>query len=159
LPVRRPWTPGALFLVHTLAVAELYVRLREAERAGYLELPVFLAEPASWQRTVSLGTLKPDAYVLLAHGSIEDAWWIEVDQATESPATLRRKFSLYLLAAQAGVIGSHGILPRILVTVPDMRRLEAIRDITAELGPVAQRLISVTLHNQAVQFLVEILHT
>jgi hypothetical protein len=158
-PARRPWTPGALFLAHTLAVAELYVRLREAERAGRLELSAFLAEPASWQRTATLGTLKPDAYTLLAHGDVEDAWWIEVDQATESPATLRRKLSLYLLAAQAGVVGPHEVLPRVLITVPDKRRLEGIREIVGELGPTAERLISVMLYQQAVEYLAEILHT
>jgi hypothetical protein len=157
-PTRRPWTPGSLFLAHTLAVAELYVRLRGVERAGHLELSAFSAEPASWQRTPSLGTIKPDAYTLLAYGDIEDAWWIEVDQATESRATLRRKLSLYLLAAQAGVTGPDGVLPRVLVTVPDERRLTAIREIVADLGPVAERLISVTLHNLAVEYVAEVLH-
>jgi len=158
LTVRRPWTPGALFLAHTLAVAELYVRLREAERLGRLELSTFLAEPASWQRTTTLGTLKPDAYALLAHGDIEDAWWIEVDQGTESPATVRRKLSLYVLAATAGVVGPHEILPRVLVTVPDTQRLEIVREIAAELGPAAERLILVTLHGMAIDYLAEILH-
>jgi hypothetical protein len=158
LPVRRPWTPGNLFLAHALAVAELYVGLREAERAGHLELSTFLAEPASWQRTASLGTLKPDAYTLVAYGDVEDTWWIEVDRATESPATLRRKLSLYLLAATAGVTGPHDVLPRVLVTVPDEQRLEGVREILGDLGQTAQRLISVTLHNQAVEYLAEILH-
>lgn len=157
-PVRRPWTPGALFLAHTLAVSELYVRLREAERAGHLELSAFLAEPASWQRTTTLGTLKPDAYALLAYGDIEDAWWIEVDQATESPATLRRKLSLYLLAATAGVTGPDGVLPRVLVTVPDTQRLKIVREIVSDLGPAAERLISVVLHGMAIEYLAEILH-
>jgi hypothetical protein len=158
LPVRRPWTPGAMFLTHTLAASELYVRLREAERAGRLELSAFLAEPASWQRTATLGTLKPDAYALVAYGDVEDAWWIEVDQATESRNTIRRKLSLYLLTAQAGVVGPHGVLPRVLVTVPDEQRLTAIRDIVADLGPMAERLMSVTLHNLAVDYVAEILH-
>jgi hypothetical protein len=157
IKVRRPWTPGTLFLQHTLAVAELYVSLREAERSGKLELSVFLAEPASWQRTATLGTLKPDAYTLIAHGETEDAWWIEVDRATESRTTLRRKFNLYLLAAQAGIVGPDKLLPRVLVTVPDKPRLEAVREILHGLGPVAPRLIFVTLHNQAVEYLAEIL--
>jgi len=157
-PVRRPWTPGALFLTHTLAASELYVRLREAERGGHLELTAFLAEPASWQRTLSLGTLKPDAYVLVAYRDVEDAWWLEVDQATESRNTLRRKLSLYLLAAQAGVVGPHQILPRVLVTVPDERRLEAVREIVADLGPMAERLMLVTLYDLAVEYMAEILH-
>jgi hypothetical protein len=157
-PTRRPWTPGALFLAHTLAASELYVRLREAERGGRLELSTYRAEPASWQRTASLGTIKPDAYTLVAYGDVEDAWWIEVDQATESRNTIRRKLGLYLLAATAGVVGPHEVLPRVLVTVPDERRLTAIREIVADLGPVAERLISVTLHNEAVEYVAEVLH-
>lgn len=157
-PVRRPWTPGTLFLAHTLAVAELYVQLREAERAGQLELPKFLAEPASWQRTASLGTIKPDAYALVAYGDVEDTWWIEVDQATESRNTLRRKLNLYLLAAQAGVAGPDGVLPRVLITVPDERRLAAMREIIGDLSMNAERLFSVTLHSQAIEYLAEILH-
>jgi len=157
-PTRRPWTPGMLFLAHSLAVAELYVCLREAERTRRLELSAFLAEPASWQRTASFGTIKPDAYALVAHADIEDAWWLEVDQGTESRNTIRRKLSLYLLAAQAGVVGPHQVLPRVLVTVPDERRLTAIRETVTDIGPTAERLISVTLHTQVVEYLAEILH-
>lgn len=158
-PARRPWTPSPLFLAHTLAVAELYVSLREAERAGYVELPVFLAEPACWQRTISLGTIKPDAHALLASKDIEDAWWIEVDQGTESSTTLRRKFSLYLLAAQAGVTGPDGILPRVLVTVKDEHRLDMIRGIIDGLDANSQRLFSVVLHRNAIAFMVKVLQT
>lgn len=157
LPVRRPWTPGTLFLAHTLAVAELYVQLREAERGGQLELTAFLAEPTSWQRTASLGTIKPDAYMLVAHGDFEHAVWCEVDQATESRTTLRRKLNFYLFAAQAGVVGPHQVLPRVLVTVPDERRLEVVRGVIEELSPNAERLVSVTLHNRAVAFVNQVL--
>lgn len=156
-PVRRPWTPGTLFLKHTLAVSELYVRLREAERTDLLELVTFRTEPACWQRTASLGTLKPDGYVLIATGDIEDAWWLEVDRGTESPGTLRRKLNLYLLAAQGGVTGPDEVLPRVLVTVPSERRLNIVRSITDSLGANAQRLISVTLHDGAVPFMVQVL--
>lgn len=155
--VRRPWTPGALFLAHTLAVAEAYVGLREAERAGELELLTFRAEPACWQRTASLGTLKPDAYALLGRGEIEDAWWLVVDRGTESPATVQRKLNLYLLAAQAGVSGTDGLLPRVLVSVPDAKRQRVVVSVIASLGAVAERLVSVTLHEQTVPFMVQVL--
>ena len=41
--------PGLAFVRHTLAVTELYVRLREAERAGTLELLEFEPEPECWR--------------------------------------------------------------------------------------------------------------
>jgi Replication-relaxation len=47
--IRRPWTPGNAFVVHQLAVTELYVRLREAEREQTCELVAFDAEPSCWR--------------------------------------------------------------------------------------------------------------
>lgn len=154
-PARRPWTPGLPFLAHTLAVAELYVRLQEAERTGQLELTDFRAEPASWYRTASLGTLKPDAYVQIASLRNEDVWWVEVDLATESRTTLRRKLSLYLLAHQMGTggPGPEGLLPRVLVTVPTSRRLEIVREVVADLGPPADKLLFASLHTEAIPFM------
>jgi hypothetical protein len=46
----------------------------------------------------------------------------------------------------------------VLVTVPDEHRAIAIRGIVTDLGPVAERLISVTLYDQAIAHLTEILH-
>lgn len=126
---RRPWSVSEAFLAHSLAVSEHYVQLRELEHQGVLELIDFRAEPASWQKTVSLGILKPDAYVLVARGDIEDAWWIEVDRGTESPNTLRRKLRLYQLIAQSGGVGPHDILPRVLITVPSERRYAVIEEV------------------------------
>ena len=45
---RAPETPGSLFLAHALAVAELYVELREHERSGHLMLVRFATESAAW---------------------------------------------------------------------------------------------------------------
>lgn len=138
--VRRPWETSPRFLDHTLAIAELYVRLREAERAGQLELLRFLAEPACWQPTPTLGTLKPDAYTLLARGESEYAWWIEMDLSTESMPTLRRKLNHYVLAAQAGAVGPDGFLPLVLVCVPDRKRLGQIEGIIRQLPASAAQL-------------------
>lgn len=104
-----------------------------------------------------MGTIKPDGYALIGTGEIEDAWWLEVDRGTESPGTLRRKLSLYLLAAQAGVTGPDEILPRVLVTVPNERRLTIVRSITDSLGVNAHRLISVSLHERAIPFMARVL--
>jgi hypothetical protein len=148
-PGRRPWETSPRFLDHTLAVAELYVRLREAERSGELELLGFLAEPACWQPTATLGVLKPDAYVLLARGGFEYAWWIEMDMGTESRTTLRRKLNHYVLAAQAGVVGPDQFLPRVLVCVPDDKRLGQVEETIRALPAPVNKLFHVTMAARA----------
>jgi hypothetical protein len=143
-PGRRPWETSPRFLDHTLTVAELYVQLRETERSGELELLRFLAEPASWRSTTTVGTLKPDAYVLLASGGFEYAWWCEIDMGTESGPTLRRKLNHYLLAVQAGVVGPDQFLPRVLICVPDDKRLVQVEEIIQALPAPANKLFHVT---------------
>ncbi len=155
--VRRPWTPGLPFVAHTLAISELYVQLREVERDQDIELVTFLAEPACWQRTLTSGVLKPDAYTMLARDDIEDCWNIESDLGTESRSAVRRKLTGYLQAAHTGQVGPHGVLPRVLVTVPDARRLAVVQDLISALPPPADTLLHVTLHEQAVEYLVHIL--
>jgi hypothetical protein len=156
-PARRPWEVSTLFLRHTLGVAELYVQLREAERAGHAELTRFLAEPACWQRTATLGTLKPDAYLLIASGQVEDAWWCEIDRGTEGRTALRRKLQHYLLAAQAGVTGPDELLPGILICVPDDRRLDSVTEIIQGLPPPTAMLFHVTTARLAVAYLLGVL--
>jgi hypothetical protein len=155
-PGRRPWETSPRFLDHTLAVAELYVRLREAERSGDLGLLRFLAEPACWQRTATLGVLKPDAYVLLARDGFEYAWWCEIDMGTESRTTLQRKLNHYVLAVQAGVIGPDQFLPQVLVCVLDEKRLGQVEEIIRGLAAPANKLFHVTAAVQAVAYLLDV---
>src|SRR5437667_2407194 len=83
-PRRHFREPSALFVQHTLAVAELYVRLHEAAGGGYdlrLTAPI-QPEPCCW-RTFSgpsgRPTVKPDLFVNLAAGEYEYRWFVEVD--------------------------------------------------------------------------------
>ncbi|GAA5126123.1 replication-relaxation family protein [Haloechinothrix salitolerans] len=157
-PARRPWTPSARFLGHRLAASELYVQLREAELRGGVEVLRFLAEPDSWQQTATLGLLKPDAYALVANATVEDAWWIEVDQGTESLTTLASKLRVYLDAARAGHLGPDDILPRVLVAVIDEARRDAVEDLIARLSLPAPSLLHVETQDDAVPFIVAVLH-
>lgn len=154
---RRPWTPGALFLGHALAVSELYVQLVEAERSGLLTLADYRSEPAAWFPSGMGGLMKPDAYALLRLGSVEDSWAIEVDQATESLPTLRRKLLAYVDFAHAGQVGPDGVTPRVLVTVPHEQRLAGVQRVIAELPEPAPRLFRVALFERAVIELVGVL--
>ena len=124
---RHPWTPGQLFLKHTLAIAELYVRLREATRPGAVALGTFVTEPVAWVPNGLGGWLKPDAYLTLHSDEYEDAWWVEVDRATESLPALNRKLRSYLDFVSGGQLGPDGVIPRVLLSVPDERREEGVR--------------------------------
>lgn len=155
--VRTPWTPGSLFLAHSLDITELYVRLREHERASDLGLAHYVVEHAASHSDGRGGVIKPDAYARLHHGEIEDCWWVEVDRATESIPTLRRKLLSYIQFARSGQAGPDGITPRVLVTVPHDHRLNAVRDLVAALPGPAAELITATLHDQAVSLMINIL--
>ena len=110
---RAPETPGSLFLAHALAVAELYVQLREHERADELTVWQFAAESAAWWPDGRGGVIKPDAYARLRRGDVEDCWWIEVDRATESLPTLKRKLAAYTDFARTGQLGPDDVMPRV----------------------------------------------
>lgn len=156
--IRRPGTPTARFMIHNLSVAELYVRLVEAGRAGLLTLVDYRAEPAAWWRDSEGEWIKPDAYAVVNAGDVEDSWAIEVDNATESLPTLRRKLAAYLnLVANEERGPDGGPLPRVLVTVPDERRLTAVRELVPALPEPAEELFAATLHDRAVPYIVEVL--
>jgi len=154
---RTPETPGSLFLAHALAVAELYVRLREHERGDHLTLAHFATESAAWWPDGRGGFIKPDAYARLRHGDVEDCWWIEVDRATESIPTLKRKLGAYTDFARGGQLGLNDVVPRVLVTVPHGRRLADVRDLVASLPAPGPELILPTLHGQAAPTMIDIL--
>lgn len=154
---RTPWTPGRMFLAHTLAISGLFTTLRERERAGELTLAQFTAEPSSWHPDCDGGFIKPDAYTRVQRGDLEDCWWIEVDRATESIPTIKKKLLAYIDFARTGGVGPDGIMPRILVTVPHDHRLAAIRDLVGHLPPLAAELIIPTLHDRAATLMIDIL--
>lgn len=154
---RRPWTPGATFLAHALDVAELYVQLRERERTGTLTLGEYLTEPATWQPHAFGGYLKPDAYAVLRADGVEDSWWVEVDRATESRPTLRRKLLGYIDYVGSGQLGPGGVVPRVLLTVPHYRRLADAERLVADLPDPATQLITPALFTEAMSHIVRVL--
>lgn len=156
--VRLPGTPTERFMRHNLAVAELYIGLVEAARTEAVTLVDYRAEPACWWRDIEGEWVKPDARVVLSAGDVEDSWAIEVDQATESLPTLRRKLIVYRNMAENGEHGPGGdLLPRVLVTVPDERRLKDVRELVRGLPPPASTLISGVLEAEAARHLVRVL--
>ncbi len=115
--IRRPGIPGERFVRHVITVAEMFTSLTEADRTGALILRQFQAEPR-WPDGLG-GSLNPDAFVAVSNGRVDHLWWIEVDMATESLPTIRRKLRTYLDFLARGGRGPRGIMPRVLVAVPD----------------------------------------
>lgn len=154
LRLRRPWTPGGPFIGHALAVTELYVRLREAERAGLLELLAFDAEPQCWRRFVGVGgagvTLKPDGFVRLGVGEYERFYFIEVDRATQSGPTIARKLAVYRRYFQTGREQERfGVFPKVLLLVPSETRKSALVDVAARQPAASWPLWQIARYDKA----------
>lgn len=154
---RKPWTPGLAFLSHTLDISELYVQLVEVHRSGQLALTQYLTEAAAWFSGAIGGTLKPDAYLAIQSQTARDYWAVEVDRATESLPTLRRKLMAYVDFAHMGQQGHDGVMPRVLVTVPHTRRLEAVQGLIQGLPAPAGQLFLVVPFEGAVLALIGVL--
>jgi len=154
---RAPETPGTLFLAHALDVAELFVALKLHEHAGDLTLAQYAVESAAWHPDRQSGLLKPDAYARIRCGQIEDCWWVEVDRATESLTTLKRKLRSYVDFATQGSYGPDGVMPRVLVTVPHDHRLAGVRAVVGDLPAPASELIISSLYDQAVPLMIDTL--
>lgn len=157
LAVRRPTQPSVALLAHTLGVTELYVQLRELECAGVLRLVAFLTEPGSWCANGIGGWLKPDAYAVVATDKVTDHWWVELDMATESLPTIRKKLTAYLDFVRRGQRGPSGVIPRVLVAVPTEARREAIQALIGQLPEPASELLRVSTHERAAAFIGEVL--
>lgn len=154
-PVRRPTTPGAPFVRHTLAVTDLYVGIVQAERKGLVQLLDFEAEPAAWRRYSGQGggkaIVKPDAYVRLGNGAFLDSWFIEVDRGTESSSTLGHKADAYRAYYASGIEQRrHQVFPRVLWLVPHERRYQVVVDVCGRQPADAWALHQVTLTSDAV---------
>jgi len=145
--LRRPWTPGNQFLAHAVQVSQLYVQLRERERAGGGELLAYDAEPLCWRRFTGVGGgsawLKPDAFCRWASTDYEHLSFVEVDRATASAPTLSRKLDLYRRYWQTQAsreVERFGAFPRVILLVPTEARhavvVAAIRRQAAEARPL-----------------------
>jgi Replication-relaxation len=150
--------PGAVWTAHTLAVSDLYVRLRGAERDGWVELLDFDAEPECWRSYTRLGgvagVLKPDAFVRLGVGEYEDSFLVEVDLGTERRGQLTRQHNAYGEYFRSGVEQAKtGVFPGVLWIVPDARRAALMADIHRGLSEQARRLFTVATGDCALEVL------
>lgn len=148
------------FQDHVLAVAELYVQLRERHLTNQAELIMFETEPACWRRHSGPGgqsmVLKPDAFIVLGVGEFEQSAFIELDCGTESLPTVQRKCLRYVDYWQSGQEERHeGVFPRVWWLVPDARRRDGIADVVATLPTEAQELFTVARTTDAAELLTQ----
>jgi hypothetical protein len=155
---RRLDAPGDRYIAHTLAATEILVRLREADRAGTLELIEVQSEPACWRSFAgpfgARRVLKPDLFVRVGAGAHEYRWAIEIDMATEARGTLHAKCWRYVEHLRTGSEQHlHGTYPRVLWATTTERRAEQLRDTIARLPDHAGRLFTVCLQEAAIQLM------
>lgn len=153
--VRLPGLPTERTVRHTLAVSELYVSLVELARQRGASVLSFQADPASWWPNGLGGYVKPDVYTLLAAGTVREHWWIEVDLATESLPTVRRKLETYLDFVRRGQFGPNGVVPRVLVSTVTPLHRDAIQAIVRRLPSPASALFLVVTHDEAAERLLQ----
>ena len=82
---------------HTLDIAELYVRLIEANRQAEIELLRYDPEPYSHVQAGHLD-LRPDAHIRVRKPDGVDQYFVEIDRVTEWRAQLTSKMRRYALA-------------------------------------------------------------
>jgi Replication-relaxation len=154
----RVEAPGALHLLHTLQTTELALRLREANTAGTLELIEVQQEPRCWRHFVGIGgarrILKPDLFVRVGAGDLEDRWMIEIDLSSESGRTIAKKAHRYTEHYRSGrEQHEHGTYPRVLWLPPDEHRSDQLREVLERQPAETKRLFSVRIFEDAINFL------
>lgn len=143
---QRAAEPGDRFVRHTLAIADLFVRLRSLNG----QLVRFDSEPECWREfdagITGKATLKPDAYLVCTDQAWEYRWFVEVDLATEGTATLQRKCQAYVdYWRTGGKQADGGVFPRALwLTISD-RQAQRLESIIEQFDRNEQRLFRVAM--------------
>jgi Replication-relaxation len=155
---RRFSEPSAVFLEHTLALAQTHVELVQAARAGRLELVSVDVEPRCWRRYTGSGgapeIVKPDLYVVTGSGEFEDCWFIEIDCGTESPAALSRKCRAYESYWRSGrEQAAHDTFPLVVWVAPNETRERQIKTNIVSLRALKHDLFRVTKAPDLVELL------
>jgi len=146
LPTRfRSHEPTANFLDHTLAVAEVCLRLSEATRGDDFKILQLQREPECWRahsgQHGGVAYLKPDLAVVTASGDYEDHWFLEIDRATEPPSRVIRACLKYEVYRRNGAEQRRtNIFPAVVWIVPDPKRATTLRTHIAATAGLSKEL-------------------
>jgi hypothetical protein len=141
-----PIIAGQPLLEHQLRLNGLYLSLYRAARdTGWVihRWRTFTA-PA----VPSASAVIPDAYVEIARGDRQRAFFIEVDLATEPLSTWRRKAARYVALAHSGAFAPTFGPPQfgVVVLLPSERRLATVR---TTIAGVTSKLFFLTTFDRA----------
>ena len=123
--------PTQLYLDHTLAVSELYVRLVELQRSDEdIKLESVQWEPECWRKYSKNShnlKLKPDLFFSIRNGDYEDRWFVEVDCDSESIPVVLRKCERYHEYFRTGLEQQkYHVFPATVWVVPTEERKQNI---------------------------------
>jgi hypothetical protein len=149
---RSYWAPTfSQHTLHTLAIADCYVRLLQAERTDELKVLTFNPEREA-RRTVGSIELTPDAFMQLGfedNGANEDySYWLELDRGKEDDGDIIDKLKRYWLAFSGGKWPDGENFPVVLFVVPDDRRKQQIEACIAGGPDEAADLFEVSLFDE-----------
>ena len=146
------------FVIHTLAIAELVVRLVEAELIGQLVLLDAQPEPVCWRRYLgpvgSREVLRPDVRLTVAAGDTEYHWFVEVDLGTEHRPALIRKCRQYAAYYRGGQEQRRTeIFPRVAWLMNTPQRAETLKAAIRGDDKLPEELFEIAPMDDALQVL------
>jgi len=155
-PRRRNLLPVGEHYHHTLAVADRYLDLVWAHRAGLVELVEARGEPAAWRtHPGQLGraiTLKPDLTLITQTPDYRDHWFVEIDLGNQPVPRLLRKCHAYEAYRASGIEQQRiGVFPRVLWVLPDERRSARLRQAIAADDRLKRGMFLITVPKHLVE--------
>lgn len=158
---RRFVEPSEPFTQHTLAVAELAIRVIEnsrTEQTDQFELLTLETEPDCWRRWVgSAGTvewLKPDLFLVTANAEYEAHAFVEIDRDTEHLPAIIRKCLTYQRYWSTGIEQARAdLFPAVVWVAPGELRAERIRTAIRDEGSLTSELFHVITSDDALSLL------
>lgn len=146
---KRPPAPNVLFLEHQLMITEVATYFREMELSQKIEQLNFEFEPNCWRGFLNAGepvSLKPDLFAKLVNTGYDEAYFIEVDRATESVQKIFKKCQTYVSYFNTGIEEkTTGLTPYIVWVVPNHKRQEQIEKMLREKLPEVSVLFTVIM--------------
>lgn len=129
---------------HSLSIADVFVAVKEAECAGWLDVLEWSSEPDTWLQ-VAGADLRPDLYLDLGLREKRErrVIWCEVDLGGERQKQIVEKIERYTYAYQHAHDYPTDVFPEITFLATDPERVKELRQIISRMSDVPDGLITV----------------